>query len=124
MIAFGRAVLGVSKTSWMSASVRAVACAALLATAPLTAAASETTGSTPNDTARVLAGLPPAPGSDLQRFVRTAAYQNHAREFSQAWDRLESKQLAKIRTWVAEQMPKPNPTLFYFFSGPDFQPHS
>ena len=120
MIAFGRAALGVSKMDRTLAGIAAVACAALVAIAPIAASASETTGATPNDTARLLAGLPPTPGSDLQRFVRTASFQNHAREFSQAWERLESKQLAKIRTWVAEQMPPAKPTLFYFFSGPDF----
>ena len=117
MIAYGGAASAMSKTGW---NVRALACAALIASAPITASAAETTGSTPNDTARILAGLPPTPGSELQRFVRAPAFQQHSREFSQAWDRLESKQLAKIRTWVAEQMPPAEPTLFYFFSGPDF----
>lgn len=120
MEAQGRAASDVSKSISKTRKFGALICALSIAVTPLAATASETTGSTANDTARILAGLEPAPGSELTRLTRTAAFQQHAKDFSSAWNRLETGQLAKIRTWVAQQMPPAKPTLFYFFSGPDY----
>lgn len=90
----------------------------LALTAP--AAAAETVPATLNDTARMLGGLPPASGSVLEPLAKSPSFQQHEKEFSRAWSSVEANQLAKIRPWVAKEMPKANPALIYFFSGPDY----
>jgi hypothetical protein len=75
---------------------------------------------TPDDTARVLAGLPPSAGSPLEALTREAAWQSHAKFFDKAWAGLEERQLGKIRIWSAKNIPARKPVLFYMFSGPDF----
>src|SRR6266511_2275297 len=54
----------------------------------------------PNDTARFLAGMPPASDSAFGRF--------------------EQSQLARIRAWSSSNLTAAQPTMFYMFSGPDF----
>ncbi|WP_088345430.1 MULTISPECIES: hypothetical protein [Rhodomicrobium] len=76
--------------------------------------------STPNDTARFLAGLAPAPGTPLAAKAEDANWKRHAAYFDGAWDRLDKRQLSRIRSWQAKNMTSPQPTLFYMFSGPDF----
>jgi hypothetical protein len=88
----------------------------LIALAP--ALAAETIA--PNDTARFLAGLPPAEGSPLAPLTKDGAWQQHARNFDAAFGRLDQSQLAHIRTWSASNITTPQPTVFYTFSGPDF----
>lgn len=83
-------------------------------------AASAELKATPDDTARVLAGLAPAAASPLERLTREAAWQSHARYFDRAWSSLETRQLGKIRSWSAQHVPERRPVLYYMFSGPDF----
>lgn len=86
------------------------------ATVPLRAADT----ASPNDTARFLAGMPPASDSPLEPMTKDRAWQQHARTFDSAFSRLESHQLSRIRAWSAKNLTAPRPTMFYMFSGPDF----
>lgn len=72
------------------------------------------------DTARILAGIAPAPSSPLSALASAAAFREHERAFQASWSRLEVGQLARIRPWTKRELPKPRQTLFYFFSGPDY----
>jgi hypothetical protein len=73
-----------------------------------------------DDVARFLAGLQPGAESELTKFTRDPNWQQHARYFDSAWDKLNSQQLTKVRAWSDENLKQPRPTLFYTFSGPDF----
>jgi hypothetical protein len=73
-----------------------------------------------NDTARFLAGMPPAADSPLAALTRDRAWQHHAQVFDGAFDRLEHRQLARIRAWSSSNLTTARPTMFYMFSGPDF----
>jgi hypothetical protein len=73
-----------------------------------------------NDTARVLAGLPPAAGSPLQWVTQRPHWRQHAQWFDREWSGLEKRQLAKIRAWSEKNLADRRGTLFYAFSGPDF----
>lgn len=75
---------------------------------------------TPDDTARVLAGLEPSYGSPLEALTREAAWQSHARFFNKAWEGLEQRQLSRIRDWSGKHVPERKPVVYYMFSGPDF----
>ncbi len=94
----------------------AAACLSLVAAAPLRAADT----ASPNDTARFLAGMLPAPDSPLAPMTNDRAWQQHARSFDSAFGRLENRQLVRIRAWSAKNLTAPRPTMFYMFSGPDF----
>jgi hypothetical protein len=74
----------------------------------------------PNDTARFLAGMPPAAESPLAALTKDHAWQQHARIFDGAFERLEQRQLARIRAWSGNNLSAAPPTMFYMFSGPDF----
>ncbi len=74
----------------------------------------------PNDVARFLAGLPPVEGSALAEVSGTRVWQRHAAAMDAAWEKIETRQLARIRTWSASELTAPSRTLYYFFSGPDF----
>jgi len=74
----------------------------------------------PNDTARFLAGLPPAADSPLAALTKDAGWQQHATAFNSTFERVEQTQIAKVRAWSAGHLSEPRPTLFYMFSGPDF----
>ena len=73
-------------------------------------------GISPDDAARFLAGLPVT--GPLEPLTQTAAWRAHAAQFEAAWQRMETRQLAKVRVW-AHGVPTAD-TLYYFFSGPDF----
>jgi hypothetical protein len=75
---------------------------------------------TPDDTARFLAGLRPAPGSALSALTQDRTWQAHAERFNAAFGRVEEHQLKHIRAWAHAKLTAPSPVLFYFFSGPDF----
>jgi hypothetical protein len=75
---------------------------------------------TPNDTARVLAGLRPAPGSPLEPFSKDKAFAQYAGQFDSAWASFDARQLSKVKAWSADHLTKPQPAVFYLFSGPDF----
>ena len=75
---------------------------------------------TANDTARFLAGLPPAPDSPLAELTKDAAWQQHARRFDSIFEREEANQLAKVRAFSKARLTEKHETLLYLFSGPDF----
>ena len=77
-------------------------------------------GATPNDVARFLAGLPPSEGSPLAGVAGERVWQRHAATMDAAWTNIETRQLARIRSWTANEITSPNNVLYYFFSGPDF----
>ena len=90
---------------------------------PMVAAALPARGAdtvTANDTARFLAGMPPAAESPLMPLTRDPAWLRHAKFFDTAFGQLEQGQLAKIRNWASVNLAAPRPTMFYMFSGPDF----
>ena len=70
----------------------------------------------PDEAARFLAGLPVT--GILAPLTQTTAWRAHAAELDAAWQRMETRQLSKVRVW-AHGVPTAN-TLHYFFSGPDF----
>jgi hypothetical protein len=74
----------------------------------------------PNDTARFLAGMPPAADSPLAALAKDGSWQQHARTFDSAFNRVDQSQLARIRAWSSSHVANPSQTVFYFFSGPDF----
>src|SRR3954469_25530965 len=98
------------------AMITALAGLLLLAAVPARAA----DPASANDTARFLAGLPPAADSPLAALAKEGGWQQHARAFDGAFQRVEQSQIARIRTWSAAHLTEPRPTVFYFFSGPDF----
>jgi hypothetical protein len=73
-----------------------------------------------NDTARFLAGMPPSAESPLTPLTKDPSWQRHARFFDTAFEKLEQRQLSKIRGWADANLATPRPTMFYMFSGPDF----
>ena len=76
---------------------------------------------TPDNTAKFLAGLP-VRGTALEALSRTAAWAEHATEFDKAWQKLDTRQLSKIREWAPEFLATDYSSrgpVFYFFSGPD-----
>jgi hypothetical protein len=75
---------------------------------------------TANDTARILAGLEPSPGSLLGAIAAESGWKRHAKFFDDAWGKLDRRQLSHIRSWSAGNLTSPSPVLFYMFSGPDF----
>ena len=73
-----------------------------------------------NDTARFLAGMPPAADSPLARLTEDPAWQEHARGFDAAFEHVEQSQLTRIRAWAGSNLTASRPTMFYMFGGPDF----
>lgn len=73
-----------------------------------------------NDVARFLAGLPPAPESQLASLTSSSSWQSHARHFNSAWADLDTRRLSKMRAWSGQSLQKTESTLFYMFSGPDY----
>lgn len=100
--------------------IAAIACLAHGAAAIVPGAAIAAPGASVNDTARVLAGLPPSSSSPLAGVINDASWNLHQRLFDQAWSRLEARQLTKIRGWTSKNIENPSPVVFYMFSGPDF----
>ena len=74
----------------------------------------------PEDTARLLAGLSVPADSPLAALAATPGSRRHAANFDAAFDRVDRVQLDKIRRWSAANITGHRATLFYFFSGPDF----
>jgi hypothetical protein len=73
-----------------------------------------------DDTAKFLAGMMPSADSPLVLLTKEAAWQRHAKFFDTAFEKLEQRQLSRIRTWADTNLAAPKPTMFYMFSGPDF----
>jgi hypothetical protein len=74
---------------------------------------------TPDDTARFLAGLPPAAESPLAPLAKDPAWQRHANYFNTMFARAEKDRLSKIPAFSAAQLNAPQETMFYMFGGPD-----
>lgn len=104
------------KTNIAFMRVAAIAALAIVTSAQIGAAAE----GTPNDEARILAGMQPSAGSPLARVAEDAGWKRHAKYFDAAWDKLDKRQLTRVSAWQAKNMPSPQPVLFYMFSGPDF----
>src|SRR5262245_36233169 len=85
---------------------------------PIASVRAET--ATPDDTARLLAGLAPGASSPLSSFAQDAGWQRHAKHFDTAWKGLEDRQLSRIGAWSRKNIARPSSTVFYMFSGPDY----
>lgn len=101
--------------SLFAAAIAAVAACALSGISPAFAADAGA-----NDTARILAGMAPAEGSALKPVIEQQSWQLHAKRFDKAWANLEQRQLSKVAAWSQANLTKPEPTLIYTFSGPDY----
>src|SRR5437868_12164623 len=75
---------------------------------------------TADDTARFLAGMQPSADSPLMPLTRDPAWQRHAKFLDGAFAQLEQRQISRVRAWADTNLAAPKPTMFYFFSGPDF----
>ena len=84
-----------------------------------TARAQSPEGSTADDTARLLAGLPPSPNSPIAVLTKNPAWLSHARYFDQIFAK-QSAHLSKVREFSKEYLTKKHDTMLYMFSGPDF----
>lgn len=76
----------------------------------------------PGDTAKVLAGLPPSPGSPLELLNADPSLKGPRTMFSEMWRRFEERQLSRVRAWADRELPavrRESPVLYYTFSGPD-----
>jgi hypothetical protein len=104
----------------MTHRVRAAAAAAALILFAVSHGVAPAAGAKLDDAARFLAGLPLAADSPLARLTRDPGWQQHARFFDAAWQRLDREQLSRIRVWSAENLKERRSPLFYMFSGPDF----
>lgn len=97
--------------------------ALLAGAAPLAGAlpARAADAATPDDTARYLAGMPPASGANsaLGEFRADPSWKAHSTALEGAFGTVEKRQLSKVRAWASENLPVKKPVLFYFFSGPD-----
>jgi hypothetical protein len=96
--------------------VAAAAALFLSGLTPLSAAETATA----NDTARFLAGMAPAADSPLTPLTKDRSWQEHARVFDNTFERLEQRQLSRIRAWSAQNLTNAPATMYYMFSGPDF----
>ena len=73
-----------------------------------------------NDTARFLAGMPPAPMSPLAGLTSEPRWQQHARRFDALFGREESAKLSRIHAFAQQRLTEKHDTLLYMFGGPDF----
>ena len=102
--------------------VKAVAFALSLLLVFAQAAAAETAAAvaTADDSAKILAGMPPSANSPLASYTKDGSWQQHAKRFDAAWAALDKRQLSKIKAWSTQYLPPRKQAVFYFFSGPDF----
>ena len=75
---------------------------------------------TPNDTARFLAGLPPAADSPLMPLTKDPAWIAHARFFDSIFAKEDATTLSKVRAFAKAHLTEQHDTMLYMFSGPDF----
>jgi hypothetical protein len=76
--------------------------------------------STTDDTARFLAGLPPAPASPLASLAKSPAWEEHARDFDSIFGEVDKTRLSKVRAFSRERLTDKQQTMLYMFGGPDF----
>lgn len=94
---------------------------AALSTVAWHGAASAQPAASADDTARFLAGLTVPETSPLAPLTSSPAWRSHAKFFDAEWDKLEKRQLEKVRAFgTAHLGDMREKTLFYFFSGPDY----
>ncbi len=75
------------------------------------------------NTAKFLAGIPLDASSKLAKSEQTAVGKEHQNFFQKTWNKLEERQLSKVRNWSSTELTDVNKsvkTIFYPFSGPDF----
>lgn len=80
-------------------------------------------GTSPQETARFLAGMPLNPRSPLASLTQTAAWQEHSAHFEAAFAKLVRGKFARLHNWQNAYLPEskePVPVAYYMFSGPDF----
>jgi hypothetical protein len=106
----------------MASTVRNMMVATLLAgLLALTAApARSAETASPDDTARFLAGLPPAPDSPLAGLADSPSWTQHAKFFNAIFEREDTTTLSKVRAFAAAHLTEHRDTMLYMFSGPDF----
>jgi hypothetical protein len=74
------------------------------------------------NTAKFLAGMQ-VTKSQLAKLQQSSNWRSHQQFFNNAWSKLESRQLQRIRNWSQQELNQINatsPSIFYPFSGPDF----
>ncbi len=98
--------------------VIAAVLAAMLALNVAPARGAETASA--DDTARFLAGLPPAPDSPLAALTNDPNWAQHERSFNSIFAQEDRTTLSKVRAFAAARLDKYHDTLLYMFSGPDF----
>jgi hypothetical protein len=76
--------------------------------------------STPQDTARFLAGLPPELDSPLVALTKSRSWEEHARVFNSIFDQEDKAALSKVRAFSEAHLTDKHDTMLYMFSGPDF----
>jgi len=106
----------------ITARVQIVAAFTLAATVFISAMAggAQAQSANANDTARLLAGMQPGPGSSLLALTKERTWQQHANRLNALFAQVDNRQLARIRSWSRAKITTPSPVLFYMFSGPDF----
>lgn len=80
-------------------------------------------GSSLDERARFLAGLPVPPESELAPLQARGFYLEHLRSYNATWSRFEKEHFIPKRQWAAGEMATRAPrsrVLYYLFSGPDF----
>jgi hypothetical protein len=99
----------------------------LLASAVLAAAlalamtpARSADSASPNDTARFLAGMPPASDSPLAALANTPSFTQQQHAFDAVFEQEDKNTLSKVRAFSAAHLTHSHDTMLYFFSGPDF----
>src|ERR1700722_7835916 len=102
----------------LAAALFAVVVAGFLALPVAPARSAET--ATPDDTARFLAGLPPAQNSPLAALAKDPGWAQHAHFFDSIFSREDANTLSKVRAFSKEHLPQQHDTMLYMFSGPDF----
>jgi hypothetical protein len=102
----------------MPKMLAAILVASVLAVTLAPARSAET--ATADDTARFLAGLPPAADSSLAGLTKDTLWQQHAHHFDSIFEREENNSLSKIRAFSQARLTDKHPTMLYMFSGPDF----
>ncbi len=78
---------------------------------------------TADDTAKILAGLPPAAGSPLEAITKQAGWKRHARQMNASWAGFEKNIATRIQVWSRAKLPPSPKAMIYMFGGPDF-PHA
>ena len=79
-------------------------------------------GSSPQEQARFLAGLPLSPESELAPLQAQSYYLEHRQEYGRTWERFMREHFGPKRQWALSEVATLAParkTLYYLFSGPD-----